>query len=443
MSKKRIKGLVLVLLLSCGAVQAQVAPSPFSSLGIGRQGGMDVIQNAGTGHVGIGMGSYWNLNSLNPALLVYSRGTLFQQLTVFQAGVLLETNQIKNQTDYESSTGAGMNYLQMGFPVVRDRWFMSFGLRPYTTVNYNINYEYPVAGSGRSSRVNESGSDGINKVFLSHGVAITKNISLGVQSDFLFSSIKNKFNNYVVASDSIPAYISTIFQRTSVKGMLIKGGLAYQDSIKIGDRAPLKFTIGATYDLERKVRGRRFESLQRESTDGTILEMDTLLNNVQGNIIVPASLGFGISVGQGSEWNIGFDVKSSKWTKYLNFEESPPMTDALFFGLGTEITPNAFSVEDYFQRITYRLGFHYEKTPYLLNNFQVSDFGINFGVSLPIVPSASASNTGVGQGFSSVDFAFSYGKLGNAKNNLIEEEYFKIHFGVTFNDRWFIRRKFN
>ena len=435
--------LLILLLFVFYGLQAQVAPSPFSSIGIGRLSGDGLIQNSGTGKVGIGMGSYWNLNSMNPALLVYSRGTLFNQLTVFQAGTLFENNTIKNQNESEKSNGSGMTYLALGFPIVRDKWFTSFGLRPLSTVNYNINYDYPVIGTDKSAKVTEVGSGGINKLYLSNGVTLTKNISAGLETDFLFSSIKNDFTNYVVASDSLPVYTSSVFQRTSIKGILIKGGVAYQDSIKIGSGEPLKITVGATYDLERRIKGKRFESLERRSFEGSIFEIDTLLDNAAGTIIIPPSLGIGFSLGRGSEWNIGVDFKTSQWTKFLSFDKTPPMKDALYLAMGGEFTPNAFSVENYLQRVTYRVGFHYEKTPYLVNNFQVSDFGINFGLSLPIVPSASSSSTGVGKGFSSIDFAFSYGKLGNTNNNLIEEEYFKIHFGVTFNDRWFIRRKFN
>jgi hypothetical protein len=66
----------------------------------------------------------------------------------------------------------------------------------------------------------------------------------------------------------------------------------------------------------------------------------------------------------------------------------------------------------------------------MANNNVVKDLGINFGFSLPA-------------GQSSIDFAFKYGKRGNRADNILEEDYFKIYFGITFNDRWFIQRKFD
>jgi hypothetical protein len=71
-----------------------------------------------------------------------------------------------------------------------------------------------------------------------------------------------------------------------------------------------------------------------------------------------------------------------------------------------------------------------EQLPYLANGNKVKDIGINFGLSLPA-------------GRSSLDIGFRYGKRGNRADNLFEESYMKIFFGVSFNDNWFIKRKFD
>ena len=38
---------------------------------------------------------------------------------------------------------------------------------------------------------------------------------------------------------------------------------------------------------------------------------------------------------------------------------------------------------------------------------------------------------------------FSYGIQGNLNDNLLQEEYYRFTFGVTFNEKWFVRRKFD
>jgi hypothetical protein len=81
--------------------------------------------------------------------------------------------------------------------------------------------------------------------------------------------------------------------------------------------------------------------------------------------------------------------------------------------------------------MTYRTGVSYEEMPYLIGGSRIKDFGINFGFSMP-----------VGR-YSSLDLAVKAGKRGDLQTNTIEENYLKFYFGVTFNDQWFIKRKFD
>jgi len=60
----------------------------------------------------------------------------------------------------------------------------------------------------------------------------------------------------------------------------------------------------------------------------------------------------------------------------------------------------------------------------------VRDYGATFGLSIPA-------------GRSSLDIAAKFGKRGNVSTTLLEENYFRIFFGITFNDQWFIKRKFD
>jgi hypothetical protein len=69
--------------------------------------------------------------------------------------------------------------------------------------------------------------------------------------------------------------------------------------------------------------------------------------------------------------------------------------------------------------------------PYLVNGNPLEDIGGTFGFSLP-----------VGRA-STVDLGFKIGKRGVVPQSSIEENYFRMYFGITFNDQWFIKRKFD
>ena len=78
------------------------------------------------------------------------------------------------------------------------------------------------------------------------------------------------------------------------------------------------------------------------------------------------------------------------------------------------------------------LGFNYQKTPYLVNQQEIDDFGINFGVTFPL------------RNISRLSLAFKVGERGTTDNDLIQERYYRAYLGITVNDnKWFIRRKFD
>ena len=128
---------------------------------------------------------------------------------------------------------------------------------------------------------------------------------------------------------------------------------------------------------------------------------------------------------------LGTEFFYQDWSSFRSVnEDDEGLGEAWRFSLGGEYTIDPTTVESYLKRITFRAGLSLERYPFLANNKPVNDLGINFGLSLPA-------------GRSSVDLAFKFGKRGNKNENILEESYFKIFFGLTFNDQWFIKRKFD
>ena len=68
----------------------------------------------------------------------------------------------------------------------------------------------------------------------------------------------------------------------------------------------------------------------------------------------------------------------------------------------------------------------------MLSNQQINDFGITFGVGLPMYRSSSTIN-----------IAAEIGRRGTKKNNLIEEKYAKLNLSVNLHDLWFIQRRYD
>jgi hypothetical protein len=422
--KKIFPYLIGLSLLCFSDAIGQVAKSPFSFVGIGEYYGNALAHSQGMAGVGISNPQYFYLNNQNPALLIFNRAT------VFEAGLIGERRTVKGIGNSETSINGNLNYLMMGFPVKYNKWSTSIGLAPYSSVNYRHNYTEDIEGTAGKVNATETGTGGINQLSWSNGVALHKNFSVGLKASYLFGSIINESSNALSQTSQPILYIPTIYERTYVKDFDFTFGLSYHKDSVFNKNYNLN--IGLVYALKAKLNTRYTQILERRDLSGNPVDSTTLVDNVSGAITLPQSLSGGISFGKGTKWMTGVDYTFLDYSQFRDFNGfSQGAITGWKLAWGTEFTPDPSALGSYLKRMTYRTGVSYDKYPYLINGMPVKDFGINFGFSMPV------------SRFSSLDFAIKVGKRGNLNDNTIEENYFKLYFGVTFNDQWFIRRRFD
>ncbi|MEA1898229.1 MAG: hypothetical protein U9N53_11285, partial [Bacteroidota bacterium] len=145
----------------------------------------------------------------------------------------------------------------------------------------------------------------------------------------------------------------------------------------------------------------------------------------------PSNYGIGFSVSKGEKFLIGMDYKATQWqnSTILN-SDSLTNSNSLLFGM--EYTPRPRNFDFYPLRIHYRLGAYYTNSYLKVHGNQINDFGITFGVGLPI-----------GRVGSSFNLAFNYGRRGSKQNNLILENHGMITFSLSLYDIWFRKFKYN
>lgn len=412
-----------IIILSSNSVFSQATHSPYSMIGVG-----DIIDPAlpasrAMGGLGISNGSYWYLNNSNPALLYYN------SVALFSAGIIGENKNIQ-QSGFEPYTvGSGqLHHIAMAYPIKAGKWSFSIALQPYSIVGYSFTYEGDVNGQDNTFQTLNEGNGGFNQLNLSVGGLIFDKLSVGLKATYLFSSIRKEFST-LVSDTRLPTYLAVYSERQSANDFKIGAGLAYE--VKTGDN---KLGLGLTYDLQADIKGNYFLRLEQQNLTGTAIFADTLANNERRYYTLPSSLGAGISYGRANKWLVGFDFKTQDWNAFSGSQSSLPENFSVSrkYILGAEFTPDIASLTNYAKRVTYRFGFTYYETPYVVNGTQINDFGINFGWSLPVAR------------FSALDFGFQLGNRGTLDNDLIREDYIRIFFGATFNDnRWFVRPKFN
>ena len=81
--------------------------------------------------------------------------------------------------------------------------------------------------------------------------------------------------------------------------------------------------------------------------------------------------------------------------------------------------------------MVYRAGVRWEHTGLKLNNQDVKDFGITFGLGLPV------------NVLSKINIGVELGQMGTNNAGLIKENYTNIMLGFSLSDIWFIKRKYD
>jgi hypothetical protein len=202
---------------------------------------------------------------------------------------------------------------------------------------------------------------------------------------------------------------------------------------------PLKnkneIVLGVVFENNPKYNAFYSDITQKNLSSGSAIDQDTLFyaEEEKGVIEFPFTYGFGISYVKENSLEINADYYHQSWSdsKFLG-EKSDYLTDLDKFAVGAEWIPDKFSIKSFSSRVAYRLGFKYEQTYLMFNNRQINDFGITFGVGLPVYRSKSTINV-----------AAEIGKKGTTEDNLVLEDYFRLNLMVNLYDLWFIKRKFD
>jgi hypothetical protein len=430
---KKIKLLGILTVLATSILNAQTENSPYSRYGLGDYLPSQNIISRGLGGVSAAYADVISVNFQNPAS--YSR----LKRATFDFGLEIDSRTLKaiNPPRKFSSTSPIISYVQLGLPLSAKRnWGMNIGLRPVTRINYKIERleaRNDTEESEDSSSTLFEGSGGTYEVYTGTGISI-KNLSLGINVGYLFGS-KDYSTKRFVLPDSVFTYPSQHTNNTNLGGLFINGGLQY--TIKVGKSDMLR--LGGFGSLKREFKATNQEKVHTFQQNAQTGEIDTVdvISDVSssGKITYPGKFGAGVMFYKGDKWLLGADFTQTKWSNYRYFGVTDSVQDSWNFHIGGQVLPNALTAKSYWGRVTYRAGLWYGQDYVKVGN-DLPSWGISLGFGFPMRP-PSYSNQ-----YSIINTAFEFGQRGN-NSNVIRENFFKISFGLTLSDIWFIKKQYN
>lgn len=436
---------ILITIISCQTFAQQGTSSPYSFYGIGSLKFRGTVENLGMG----GISSYidsLHINLRNPAS--YAGRNLKikpyngeSRPVKFSVAGSFNTTTLNSNTESQNTGTSTFDYLAVSIPL--GRFGAGFGLLPFTSVGYRLQDINPV-----DERIDfrYEGEGGLNKAFFSLGYTVTDEITVGVDGNYNFGRTENSAIQFVFDSNGNLAQFATRENNLSdLSGVSVNFGAAYKG--KLTDKLQLSAT--ATYAPEsnlRSINNRSIStvvvsSLGDEFVQNTI-DIDLASNGLdETDLTLPSRLSLGAGIGQASKWFIGAEFVAQNTSVFDNPLVSSTINNTSFenassFAIGGFYLPSYRSLSSYFKRVTYRAGARIENTGLVINDESINEFGISFGLGLPIGPQTART-------FSEINFGFEYGQRGTTNRNLIQEDFFNLNISLSLSDRWFEKRKFN
>jgi len=417
---KKFIGLLIIFISIQGFAQRNNI-SPYSFFGIGEETAQKTVEEISMGQIGTAFNSTYKLTFSNPASLASLRFTTYA--LAFENKVLT----INDGTNSESASAASISYMAVGVPI-GNKAGLIFGLQPNTTVGYSLLEEFKDGDTVTALNL-FSGEGGSDRVFLGFGYKLNKDINIGLEAAYVFGSIENNLLNR--RND---VQLATIHKTDSeLSGVTAKAGIQY--NTKINDKLNLKLGGVINFSNELSNKGQEYLFSLINTGGGIIIPRDTIVNtSFKSTIKNPLRTVLSVGVGSENKWYTGIEYSFQNALEFtddiLNQNSRTSYNKSNRISVGGFYTPKFNSISSYWQRITYRAGFSLKQPGLVVNNTTINDFGISFGVGLPI-----------GQQLSNVNLGFELGKRGEISNELIKENYINFRLSLTLNDRWFKKRK--
>ncbi|MBB4800447.1 long-subunit fatty acid transport protein [Flavobacterium nitrogenifigens] len=398
------------LLISFVSFAQQGTASPYSFFGIGDVRFKGTLENRSMAGVAVEQDSI-HLNIENPA----SYASLFQ--TTFTVGGTFATSNLKTSSQSEKAQRSTFDYLALGIPM--GKFGASFGLIPVTSVGYKILNDNSATEGAVSSQLD--GKGGVNKVYFGLAYKITKGWNIGADAQYNFGKITTTTVEGISGVQNSTAEVNT----SELSGMNFSIGTMYQKKIykKMSIFSSLSYSFGGDLNSENT----RVISVQGDP-DPYVYPVDPK------TLKIPSKLSIGLGVGEARKWLVGANMafqETGQLENYYNQAENVKYESYSKYSIGGYYLPNYNSFTSYMSRITYRAGLKYEKIGLIVNNESIKDVGMTLGAGIPIPGS-----------YSNVNFGIEFGKRGTVSSNLVQENYVNFSLSFSFNDRWFVKSKF-
>lgn len=407
--------LILCCLLLPAGGSAQNITSPYSILGIGDIESKDYGKFFGMASAAqaIRNASFINLNnpaslaSLDPGMLNIDINSRWRSSSF----------QYKPGDSFTSSyNDAAIRRMSLTFKPGKV-WGFSFGIKPYSTVNYLIDEKLSLFdGSNTQVSKTVTGSGGINEVYLANGVNLGAHFSAGLTVSYLWGSLSRSTLYYY--EDIGVNIVRNEYEE--LRGVQFQAGMQY--SGKTGEA--LRHNFGVTLRSPVSLKG-RFSTEYLEN-DTTVSGSSTQNNSFD----LPLQLAAGYALIISNVITVSADYTYSFWKKIKLDYPNAYTTPSSRFALGFQYAPLKNMQGQQLEKVFVQAGLAYEQSYLTISNNQIRDLSATAGLG------ANLSR------LMNVYLGIEVGTKGDVSAGQIKERYTQVSAGITLKEFWRNTKKY-
>ncbi len=410
---------VLLLATVSGIALAQNnTNSPYTRYGYGDLSSPNFGNSRAMGGIAYGLRDGSQINPMNPASYTSVDSLTF----IFEGGMSMQNDNLSDGLLKMNVKNSSFDYLAMQFRAHR-RLALTVGLLPYSSVGYNVAQAYSETATTPNYTKQVYGDGGLHQVFGGIGAKVFNNFSLGANISFLWGDISRSltmiYPSYPSSSGSgttTPSYSETTY--SSFKSYKIDLGAQYTQAF--GQKH--KVTLGAVFSPGHH--------LNNETTIQTSTSVTTTSDSI-ATFGIPTSFGVGFTYKYDDRLTFGADYSKEYWGDVTYMNQPNAFCDRTKISAGAEYIPSKMA-RNYLALIKYRIGGYYQTPYYKTENGEraAREWGVSAGFGLPLPRSRSL-----------ISVTAQYIHVKGLQQSMISENILRLSIGITFNERWFFKRK--
>lgn len=416
MTKYRQTLFVLLLMISSGVAVAQNnTNSPYTRYGYGQLADQGSSNSKAMGGVAYALRDKYQINFANPASY-----TAVDSLTfIFDGGISLQNTNLSNGTLKQNAKNSSFDYITMQFRA--SKWAaVSLGLLPYSNVGYNMGEYGTVENSNESYAKQYSGEGGLHQLYVGAGFKIFKKFSVGANFSYLWGDVTRTTSE--TFPNSTTSYPFTIQSNVDIRSYKLDFGAQYTQAF--GKKHSM--TLGVVYSPGHNLKNSAYEL----RVTGNSSSATTSQNDIEADFGIPSTYGVGLAYMYDNRLTVAVDGMIQDWDKVAYMSEKDVFCKRTKISLGAELIPNPMG-RNYLAHVKYRIGAYYTKPYYkIFGEHAANEYGVTAGFGLPIPRTRSM-----------ISLSAQYVKTAGTQPAFLDENTLRICVGVTFNERWFFKRK--